>query len=482
MQIKRFEAKDMTTALRMVKEELGSDAVILSARSKRKGKGFFGSLKYAGVEVSAAVDSQLPATQNPRMRRGHNPYRRFTGDRIEKSNPMRRGIRQTPSLSTAGDPIQKSRTGARKKSSSRDSIKAVSSLYQQILLQEVDRGIASELIEEIKRMPASEEILTGGDLKPHIGSLLEEMGLTVQRDRTRHGKQTIVALVGTSGVGKTTTIAKLATRQVNQDNKSVGLITIDNYSIAAVHQLETYAKIIGIPLKKATGAGELKQAVNQFRNRDIIFIDTPGVNPRDRDQINELNACLAGLDNLNTHLIMSATTKEKDCISMVEAFKDIGIHQILFTKLDESSSFGNIVNVLIHTNLPLSFLCCGRRVPDDIEAGSVQRLVDLLFNSNGPIIGHQAGAVNVTRKSTGVDEKICDGLPQFVANKNSDVYHITDCKWAKKIKPANTIKFTAAKEAEAQNFLPCRSCHPDREPGRRHSELNTEMMQSYGYR
>ena len=116
MQIKRFEAKDMTTALRMVKEELGSDAVILSARSKRKGKGFFGSLKYAGVEVSAAVDSQLPATKNPRVRSGRDPYRRFTGDRIEKPNPMRRGIRQTRPLSTSGDPTQKSRTGARKKS------------------------------------------------------------------------------------------------------------------------------------------------------------------------------------------------------------------------------------------------------------------------------------------------------------------------------------------------------------------------------
>jgi flagellar biosynthesis protein FlhF len=482
MQIKRFEAKDMTTALRMVKDELGSDAVILSARSKRKGKGFFGSLKYAGVEVSAAVDSQLPATKKPRVRSGPDPYRRFAGDRIEKPNPMRRGIRQTHSLSTSGDPTKKSRTGARKKSTSRDSIKAMSSLYQQILLQEVDRSIASELIEEIKRMPASEEILTGGDLKPYIGSLLEEMGVTVQSDRIPHGKQTIVALVGTSGVGKTTTIAKLAARQVNQGKKSVGLITIDNYSIAAIHQLETYAEIIGIPLKKATSAGELKQAVKQLSDRDFIYIDTPGVNPRDRDQIDELNDCLAGLDNLNTHLIMSATTKEKDCISITEAFKGIGIHQILFTKLDESSNFGNIVNVLIHTNLPLSFLCCGRRVPDDIEAGSVQRLVDLLFNSDASITSHQTGVASVARERTGLDENKSDDLPRFVANKNSDVYHSTDCKWAKKIKPANTIKFTAAQEAEVQNFLPCRSCHPGHEQGRRHSESNTAMMQSYGYR
>ena len=482
MQIKRFEAKDMTTALRMVKKELGSNAVILSARSKRKGKGFFGSLKYAGVEVSAAIDSQLPATQKTRIRSGPDPYRRFTGDRIENSNPMRRGIRRTRSESTAGDPTYKSRGGVRKKSSSRDGIKAMSSLYQQILLQEVDRSIASELIEEIKRMPAFEDILTDGDLKPHVGSMLEEMGLTVQSGGIAHGKQTIMAMVGTSGVGKTTTIAKLATRQVNRGLKRVGLITIDNYSIAAVHQLETYAKILGIPLKKATGVGELKQAVKQFKDLDIIFIDTPGVNPRDRDQINELNECLAGLSHLSTHLVMSATTKEKDCISMAEAFKDIGIHQVLFTKLDESSNFGNIVNMLIHTNLPLSYLCCGRKVPDDIEAGSVQRLVDLLFTSNGQIAGHQTNAPKMTGENTGLDKNKSDDLPQFVANKNSDVYHSTDCKWAKKIKPANTIKFSGSHEAEAQNFLACRSCHPNREQAPGHSDLNPEMMQSYGYR
>lgn len=482
MQIKRFEAKDMTTALRMVKEELGSDAVILSARSKRKGSGFFGSLKYAGVEVSAAVDGQLPGPQKNHLRSGRHPYGRLTGDGIEKSNAVRRAARQTHPVSTSGARALTARTGVRKSSSSRDSIKAMSSLYQQILLQEVDRSIASEIIEEIKRIPASEEILARGDIKPHIGSLLEEMGLTVQRDPFRIEKQAIVALVGTTGVGKTTTIAKLAARLVDPDKKNVGLITIDNYSIAAIHQLETYARIIGIPLKKATAAGELQRAVKQFKDKDIIFIDTPGVNPRDNDQIQALNDCLTGLSNLNTHLILSATTKEKDCISITEAFKDFGIDQILFTKLDESSNYGNIVNLLIHTNLPLSFFCCGRRVPDDIEAGSVQRLVDLLFNSSGRSTGHQLDAAGLTEVNTCAVENKSDALPQFVANKNSDVYHVSQCKWAKKIKPANTIKFSGAQEAEAQNFLACRSCHPDGGQQRRRSESNTELMQSYGYR
>ena len=481
MQIKRFEAKDMTTALRMVKEELGPEAVILSARSLRKGKGFFGSLKYAGVEVSAAIDNQQPDMKNARTLPRKDPYRRFNNDRIEQSRPTRRGLNQTRSDYPPANANSRSK-GLRKKSASRSSVRALSTLYQQILLQEVDRGIASEIIEEIKRIPASEEILSDGDIKSHIGSLLEEMGVAVESDPFVNERPAIMAFVGTTGVGKTTTIAKLAARQVNQGKKSVGLITMDNYSIAANHQLETYAQIIGTPLETAANAGELKKAVKRFKDQDIILIDTPGINPKDQVQIRDLKSCLAGISSLKTQLIMSATTKEKDCIAIADAFKEIGIQHILFTKIDESSIFGNIVNTLIRTNLPLSFLCGGRKVPDDIEAGTVQRLVDLLFSSQDHYKNRLAGAVDTKKERPLNREDIRTDQPNFVANKNSDVYHLTGCKWAKKIKPANIIKFSDAHEAEDHNFLACRSCNPDR--GQQHlgRESHTQKQQYYSYR
>jgi flagellar biosynthesis protein FlhF len=482
MQIKRFEAKDMTTALRMVKEELGPDAVILSARSLRKGKGFFGSLKYAGVEISAAVDNQLPAMKNSRALPGNDSSRHFKNGRIENSRPTRRRVSQTRSDYPSANPTFRSQHGLTKKSSSRSSVRALSSLYQQILRQEVDRGIASELIEEIKRIPASEEILSNGDIKSHLGCLLEEMGVAVESNPFDNGRPTIMAFVGTTGVGKTTTVAKLAARQVNPGKKSVGLITIDNYRIAAIQQLETYAQIIGIPLATAANAGDLKKAVKRFKDKEIILIDTPGINPKDQDQIQELKACLAGISSLKTQLIMSATTKEKDCIALAQAFKDLGVHQILFTKTDESSIYGNIVNVLIRTNLPLSFLCGGRKVPDDIEAGTVQRLVDLLFDSQGHHGNRQVGASDSNKERTSNRKDKSAEHPYFVANKNSDVYHLSDCKWAKKIKPGNIIEFGGAQEAAAQNFLACRSCNPDRKKERSRRASNTEIMQYYSYR
>jgi len=471
----------MTTALRMVKEDLGPEAVILSARSLRKGKGFFGSLQYDGVEVSAAIDNQKLAKTNTRAWSGEDPDRRLDTRGAEDSGSPPGRVDTTRSKYPAA---RRNYTGYGRKnnSSSRSSNRALSYLYQQILLQEVDRGIASELIEEIKCIPASDEILSNGDIKFHLGFLMEEMGVAVESNPFAGGKPMIMAFVGPTGVGKTTTIAKLAARQVSQGKKSVGLITIDNYSIAAIHQLETYAQIIGIPMVPATNAGELKKAVRLFKDKDIILIDTPGINPKEQDQIQGLKASLAGISGLRVQLAMSATTKEKDCIIISEAFKDFGVHQLLFTKIDESSIFGNIVNVLIRTNLPLSFLCGGRKVPDDIEAGTVHRLIDLLFHFPNRHGNDQAGVAASNKASIPNRENKSVEQSYFVANKNSDVYHLTDCKWVKKMKPGNIIKFSGAQEAEKHNFLPCRGCNPDREQERIRSESKPEIMQSFSYR
>ena len=482
MQIKRFEAKSMTTALRMIKDELGPGAVILSARSLRKGKGFFGSLKYAGVEVSAAIDNQVPPSKNASVLRGQDPYLQSPNTRINETEATFVKDRVTRTGLPASGPRYQRGYSQRKKPTARNGARALSSLYQQILLQEVDRGIASELIEEIKRIPASEELFSSGDIRSHLSSILEDMGVVVENNPFDKDKSTVMAFVGTTGVGKTTTIAKLAALQVKRYKKSVGLITIDNYSIAGRQPLETYAQIIGIPLETVVKAAELKKAVKKFKDKEIILIDTPGINPKDQEQILELKALLAKVTGLQTQLVLSATIKEKDCIAIAEAFKEMGAHRILFTKTDESSVFGNIVNVLIRTNLPLSFFGSGRRVPDDIEAGSVQRLVDLLFQSIGNSGNHQFKTFDAIATGTMVGGEPTDKQPYFVANKNSDVYHGTDCKWAKKIKPGNMIKFTGMQEAEAQNFLPCKSCNPDRDQGVNSGHSKTEMRQYSSYR
>jgi flagellar biosynthesis protein FlhF len=381
MQIKRFEAKNMTTALRLIKNELGPDAVILSARSLRKGKGFFGSMKYAGVEVTAAID-------NPRLPMGNsNTSGRIGVDQNWERSRLKDAyrvenkevVRPTGATGQISDDRQGYHSG--RKINSGGNHKALSSLYQAILAQEVDRSIASELIEEIKRTPATLGKIDGEDLKSLCISILEKLGVVVDKDVFAVGNHRIAAFIGCTGVGKTTTVAKLAAVQARRYKKRVALITLDNYGIAAIKQLKTYAQIIGIPLETPVNVAELKRSIKNHKDKELIIIDTPGINPHNHTLIQDLKGHFAKLTNLQTHLVLSATTKEKDLIATTEAFQEMNIHRLLFTKIDESCTYGNIINLLIRTNIPLSFLCGGRKVPDDIEAGSTEKLVELLFKS-----------------------------------------------------------------------------------------------------
>jgi flagellar biosynthesis protein FlhF len=480
MQIKRFEANNMTMALRMVKNELGPEAVILSARSLRKGKGFFSSMKYTGVEVTAAIDVQgalrktgSTATAEPAC--PDLPDRRpKNGSRGKAQDKAAGGSHFAPEAH-----YKRKHSPMPKVDFSRQ--RGLSALYQQILDQGVERGIASELINEIKRIPDSQNLLINGELNRQLCSIIEEMGVWADNSTFVNGKPKMVALLGTAGVGKTTTIAKLAAVHTNRQGKQVAVISIDNYGIAANEQLKTYARIIGIPLATAVNPGELKRAIKKYKQKDVILIDTPGINPTDPDQISELKSYFAQLPEMQKHLVVSVATKEKDLIKISQAFQEIGVQRLLFTKLDESSTYGNMLNVLIQTRIPFSFLSCGRKVPDDIEPGSIQKLIELIFPASGMNRNpsKQSSLPKANRTAASRESALNGSL--FVANKNSDVYHSTDCKWSYKIKPENIIQFASSQEAEAQNFLPCRSCNPDRLKSDRNTGLGTAARKYSSY-
>jgi flagellar biosynthesis protein FlhF len=480
MQIKRYEAKNMTTALRMIKGELGPEAVILSARSLRKGKGFFGSMKYAGVEVTAAIDTRETQTKADSPVSTKAAYAKLLNNQSPYGNQLSEpDNRAAGGFATQGRASQKQRV--RKNEADSRNHRALSYLYQQILAQGVDRGIAAELIDEIKRISTSQDLLLNGDLNAHLCSISEEMGVRADRSPFAKGKPKIVALIGSCGVGKTTTIAKLAAVQSNRRQKQVAVITIDNYGIAANEQLKTYARIIGVPLETAVNPIELKRAIKKYRQKDLILIDTPGISPTDRSQIRELQSYFAKLPELQKHLVVSAATKEKDLIDISNMVKEIGVQRLLFTKIDESSTFGNMLNMLIRTNIPISFLSRGRKVPDDIEAGSVQKLVDLIFRIKDLNRNSLTDSSNLQPDGSPEIPESTPNRSYFVANKNSDVYHNTDCKWSDKIKPENIIQFASNQEAEAQNFLPCHSCKPDRpiRDTNRDSRTATRKFSSY---
>jgi flagellar biosynthesis protein FlhF len=480
MQIKRFEAKNMTTALRQIKGELGPDAVILSARSLRKGRGFFGSMKYAGVEVTAAIDTRQIPIKTGHAPGGNTAYHRLLNRPSDKDSQAPEWGGGSPAAPPArGRSYSKKQPPRNKVESSNQ--RAFSSLYQQMLVQGVDRQLASELIDEIKRTPASSDLAASGDFNDHLQSILEDMGVLADRNAFVNGKPRLVALIGSTGVGKTTTIAKLAARQTNRYQKQVAVITIDNYGIAANEPLKSYARIIGIPLEIAINFTELKRAIKKHQPKDFIFIDTPGINPNNQSQLRELEAYFAKLPDLQKHLVVSVATKEKDLRETLQAFQAVGVQRLLFSKIDESKTYGNMLNALIRTHIPLSFLSCGRRVPDDIEAGSIQKLVDLIFQVKNLDRNRSTESAKVSDRRPPKVPAATINQPYFVANKNSDIYHHPDCKWSDKIKPENMIQFASNREAEARNFLPCRSCNPDRLTGDRNPALKTAARKFSSY-
>ena len=194
------------------------------------------------------------------------------------------------------------------------------------------------------------------------------------------GRPKTIALIGPTGVGKTTTLAKLAAAYKLREKRNVALITIDTYRIAAVEQLRSYADIIGVPLHVAQSPLELKQAMNRCRGCDVVLIDTAGRSQRDDAKLSELRSFLDAADPHEVHLVLASTATQRVLEEAIERFSAIRTDRIIFTKLDEAVSFGVVVNIIQQVNKRLSFITTGQDVPNDIERGEGSRLAELLLS------------------------------------------------------------------------------------------------------
>jgi flagellar biosynthesis protein FlhF len=188
-----------------------------------------------------------------------------------------------------------------------------------------------------------------------------------------HGPR-IIALVGPTGVGKTTTIAKIASRHSLKDNLKVALVTLDTYRVAAVDQLKTYARLLGAPIKVVTRENTLQDAFRRFESMDLILIDTPGSSPADRAAIQRLAASLGSHPEVEVHLVVPSNLREEETRRIFEAFKPVCHERVVFSKLDEATNYGCLLNSWIMGGLDVSYFTTGQRVPEDLENASVESL------------------------------------------------------------------------------------------------------------
>ena len=196
---------------------------------------------------------------------------------------------------------------------------------------------------------------------------------------TNKGLKGKVVLVGPTGVGKTTTIAKLAGRLALVEKKKVGLITIDTYRIGAIEQLKTYAEIMNIPFKVVITIKEMEDAIESMSDCDVVLIDTTGRSSKNTMQISELRAFVQKAEPDYVNMVISATTKNKDIKSILKGYSELEYGSVIITKLDETTVYGSIYNISRNANKPVSFITTGQNVPDDIKVSTKEELTRFIL-------------------------------------------------------------------------------------------------------
>ena len=263
----------------------------------------------------------------------------------------------------------------------------VKMLYNVLLDNEVQEKYINQVLDDMDKV-----LQTSHSLDNLLSSVYQKMVLklgTPKKIESGDKKPKVVFFVGPTGVGKTTTIAKIASKFKVEEGKKVGLITADTFRMAAANQLQTYANILGVPLNVIYSADELldtvKRQIRESQDLDVILVDTIGFSHKNEEQRNDtkkLVSALQGFYNSEVYLVLSATTKHKDLIDIADSYKEFTDFNLIFTKLDETKCLGNIFNLKLHTKASLSYVTTGQNVPDDIEVVNAQKLVKQLLGGN----------------------------------------------------------------------------------------------------
>jgi flagellar biosynthesis protein FlhF len=252
-------------------------------------------------------------------------------------------------------------------------------LFADLIDADVSEELARELIRRIQSEAPGEELSDPTLAKARIARMIEQEIRTTGPIRVEPGKRRVIALVGPTGVGKTTTIAKLAANYRLREKRRVGLITVDTYRIAAVEQMRTYADIMDLPMEVVSTPREMRAAVERLADLDVVFMDTAGRSPKDELKIQELKSMLAEADADEVHLVLSSVASAKSLMRTADQFAAVGTTALALTKLDEASGLGNLLPLLRGCRLPLSYLTDGQNVPDDIQVAQSRRLARVVL-------------------------------------------------------------------------------------------------------
>jgi len=416
MNLQTFKAATMAEALTQVKSNMGSDAVILHTRTFYT-RHWLGLRRREMVEITAGkglnvgrrrfVAEPAPSAQPTRVTGGGlAAYRSGGGDRERALAPAGasrvgaggggagRALMETPAATSAAmlsvskeisdlKCLVKDLVTSNRQRQAPQVPEELVDYYVQLITNQVADELATDILKTLQKQVRPEHFSQPEFIREKLADQLEKLIPTAGPIvRTKATGPHVVALIGPTGVGKTTTLAKLAANLKLREKHRVGLITLDTFRIAAVDQLKRYADIIGSPLRVVNSGEELREAVKAMSDCDFLLIDTAGRSPKDTMKLNELRGLLSAVEPDEVHLVLSTTASEDSIELAVSRFSEVRVDKIIFTQIDETAHVGVVLNVVRKVNKSLSYITTGQDVPDDIEVGRGRRLAHLILGNS----------------------------------------------------------------------------------------------------
>lgn len=400
MIIKKFQGKTENEAVEAAKKELGNNIVIMNVRNVKK-KGILRFFFPETVEVTVALEEESERhvpIRSEEKRESISPAnvvyptgRESFSNRnliVEDLNEEKRDnafleekLNNLHSLLEQQLQRPEEERGEDEEETPPSELeKFMKLLYNTMLDNEVSEKYANQIIDEIEK-----------NAKPNtpfdyaLTNIYQKMILKFGKQEgitpSQKGPK-MIFFIGPTGVGKTTTIAKIASRYIVDEKKKIALITADTYRIAAAEQLRTYAGILEVPFRIVYSPEEIEESLKDYAGYDYIFIDTSGHSYQNEEQKETMKGIVHSVDGQaekEVFLVLSATTKYKDLLKIVDAYTEVTDYKLIFTKLDETSAYGNLLNIKLYTGAALSYVTCGQNVPDDLEDFNPQKTVKQLL-------------------------------------------------------------------------------------------------------
>ena len=403
MVIRKYQAETEEAAILQAKEELGKDAIVMNIKVL-KPRGFQKFFKKPSVEVTAAVDEEKNYSSGEDMLLKMQEIQKsieeakkkevIEAEKKKEENEVQEESNNTMAIENRLDNLQqmlekrifsdekeqkeeeKEKKEPEEESKSDACIRLV---REQLTNNEVEEKYADIILDEIRKTTKKDTAID-----QILASIYQKIVLKLGQPKLIEGEspeEKFVFFIGPTGVGKTTTIAKIASDLKIQKKKKVALITSDTYRIAAVEQLRTYANILGVPLKVIYSDEEMEKAKEEYEDYDVVLIDTAGRSHKNVEQTEDIEKliCAVPEESREVYLVLSATTKYKDLVKITETYAKITKFHLIFTKLDETCCIGNILNIKMLTGAALSYSTSGQTVPDDIEKINGQKIAKQLL-------------------------------------------------------------------------------------------------------